>query len=287
MRRCGDVAGLALLLVVVAGCAGGTDLAGPVRYPNATPGAPVDIRASLTRPDGPGPFPAVVLLHGCHGVSRQLDRWAAWLAARGYAALIVDSFGSRNAPADCEPENPRDPPITARLDDAFGALRYLQSRPFIAKDRVAAMGFSQGGVYAMSVINGQSLERARARGVDLPVPGFAAAVAVYPGGCPSLTEQLVVRPLLVLAGGADDWTPAKACEEMVARMRARGADASIVVYPGAYHYFDVVDQPLAYLPRVGNDTKPGGRGATVSYQPEAAADSQRRVEEFLGRSLGR
>jgi dienelactone hydrolase len=123
--------------------------------------------------------------------------------------------------------------------------------------------------------------------VDLPVPGFAAAVAVYPGGCPSLRDQLVVRPLLVLAGGADDWTPAAGCEDMVTRMRARGADASIVVYPGAYHYFDVIDQPLAYLPRVGNDTKPGGRGATVSYQPEAAADTQRRVQEFLGRHLGR
>ena len=34
--------------------------------------------------------------------------------------------------------------------------------PFVRADRVAAIGWSQGGVYAMAVINGPSLERARA-----------------------------------------------------------------------------------------------------------------------------
>src|SRR3990172_4325638 len=70
-------------------------------------------------------------------------------------------------------------------------------------ERDRAGGFWRGGVYATSVINGPSLERARGRGVKLPEPGFAAAVGVYPGGCFSLVKQLVVRPLLVLIGEAD------------------------------------------------------------------------------------
>ena len=256
-----------------------------VTFLNATPAAPLPITGSLARPEGP--FPAVVLFHGCHGVSPQLHRWARWLTARGYVALVVDSFGPRNVPGDCAPEGPRDPPTTARLDDAFGPLRYLQAQPYVAADRIAALGFSQGGVYAMAVINGPSIERARRRGVDLPAVGFAASVAVYPGGCRSLRDELVVRPLLVLIGAADDWTPPGPCEEMVARMRARGAEASIVLYPGAYHYFDVEGQPLAYLAEVGTDGKPGGPGATVWYQAEAAADAQRRIESFLARHLGR
>jgi dienelactone hydrolase len=187
---------------------------------------------------------------------------------------------------DCR-EGPHEPPITARFDDAFGALRYLQSLPFVEADRVGAIGWSQGGVYAMAVINGPSLERARHRGVELPATGFAAAIGVYPGGCFSLVNERVIRPLLVLIGGADDWTPAETCEEMVNAMRSRGSDAAIVVYPGAYHYFDVEGQPRTVLDQVDNAAKPGGHGATVSYQAEAATDAYRQVEAFFARHLKR
>src|SRR5262249_4117464 len=198
--------------------------------------------------------------------------------------LVVDSFGPRGVKGDCQ-TGPDEPPLTARFDDAFGALRYLQSQPFVRGDRVAAIGWSQGGVYAMSVINGPSIERARKRGVDLPVVGFAAGIGVYPGGCTSLIPEQVIRPLLVLIGGADDWTPAAKCAEMVEAMKAKGADASIVVYPGAYHYFDVVGQRLEVLEQVENELKPGGHGATVSYQAAADAAAHRQVDAFLARYL--
>ncbi|MBP0444629.1 hypothetical protein J8J14_07520 [Roseomonas sp. SSH11] len=35
--------------------------------------------AELHLPDGPGPFPAVVLLHGCSGITPNMARWAARL----------------------------------------------------------------------------------------------------------------------------------------------------------------------------------------------------------------
>jgi len=255
-----------------------------VHFSNVTPGAPVSIAATLARPTGPGPFPAVVQLHGCAGIEAQSFRWARWLANRGYVALVLDSFGPRGIEGDCR-SGPDDPPLTARFDDAFGALRYLQSLGYVRPDRVAAIGWSQGGVYALAVINGPSLERARRRGVELPTPGFAASVGVYPGGCFSLVNEQVVRPLLVLIGQADDWTPPATCQEMVEAMRGRGADATIVTYPGAQHYFDVEGRRLEVLPDVENDNRPGGFGATVGYQAEAAADARRRIEDFLARHL--
>jgi dienelactone hydrolase len=273
------IAATVMAAMLFAGCAAHT-----VRFPNATPGAPAAIEATLIRPPGPGPFPAVVQLHGCAGVDAQSFRWARRLADRGYVALVVDSFGPRRLEGDCR-SGPDDPPITARLDDALGALRYLQSQPYVRADRVAAIGWSQGGVYAMAVVNGPSLERARRRGVSLPATGFAAGIGVYPGGCFSLVKEQVVRPLLVLIGEADDWTPAATCREMVEAMRSRGADATIVTYPGAYHYFDVEGQRLEVLAQVENDNRPGGSGATVSYQAEAAADARRRIEAFLARHL--
>jgi dienelactone hydrolase len=72
---------------------------------------------------------------------------------------------------------------------------------------------------------------------------------------------------------------------MVDAMRSRGSDASIVIYPGAYHYFDVEGQRLEVLAEVENESKPGGHGATVSYQPAAAATAYRQVEAFFARHL--
>jgi dienelactone hydrolase len=277
----------ALAGLLLAGLAGGCATAvreETASFPSAEVSATTGLVARVVRPAGAGPFPAVVQLHGCGGIEAQSLRWARWLAQRGYLALVVDSFGPRAWPADCR-SHPGEPPVSARFDDAVGALRYLRSRPDVIADRVAAIGWSQGGVYAMAVVNGPSLDRARARGAEVPSPGFAAAVALYPGGCKSLERERAIRPLLVLIGEADDWTPAVHCLRMVEAMRARGADAAIVTYPGAYHYFDVEGQRLEELAAVENDSRPGGHGATVAYQARAAADAYRQVEAFLGRHL--
>jgi len=75
---------------------------------------------------------------------------------------------------------------------------------------------------------------------------------------------------------------------MVANMRRRGADTTIVLYPRAVHYFDVVDQRQTYLPDVGNRNKPDECcGATVGFDAAAFVDAQRRVEDFFGYHLKR
>jgi dienelactone hydrolase len=150
---------------------------------------------------------------------------------------------------------------------------------------VASFGWSQGGLFAMSVINGPTLERARARGVALPRAGYAAAIAMYPGGCRDYAKELVIRPLLLLIGGADNWTPPQYCREMAAAMKARGADVTLVEYPGAYHYFDVVGQKKEVLKDIEQPFTPGTFGVTISYDPAAAADASRRLEDFLTRTL--
>jgi len=266
--------------VLLAGCAPG------LSFPNATAGKPLMVPAYESKPDGNGPFPAVVLMHGCHGVSRSNRDWAQWFRDHGYVALIVDSWAARGVKDGCVPGP--DIPSTERFDDAVGALRWLHGRAYVDPRRVGVMGWSNGGVFAMALINGPSLERARRRGVDIPAPGFAASVAMYPGGCYSLVNEQVVRPLLLLIGDADDWTDPRECARMVEAMRSRGADATIVLYPGAVHYFDVEGQPRVVLPEVENRNKPGGCcGATVGFDARANADAHRRVEAFFARHLGR
>ena len=154
-------------------------------FPNATPGRAGDVAAdaSTCGPSGPGPFPAVVL----HARLRTACRRArsagrAGSRDRGYVALVVDSFGAARHHGRLRARAPDDRRITARFDDAVGALRWLQAPPVRrARDRVGAIGWSNGGVFAMSVVNGPSLERARARGVTMPAPGFAAGGRRVPG----------------------------------------------------------------------------------------------------------
>jgi dienelactone hydrolase len=256
-----------------------------ISFESATPKDPDRVEGRLTRPDGAGPFPALVLLHGCHGVSPQVNAWARWLADRGYVAFVVDSFGPRKEPADCKADGKPDAPANERFDDAIGALKYLQAQPFVIPDRVASFGWSQGGVFAMAVINGPTLERARARGVVLPKVGYAAAVAMYPGGCRDYAKELVIRPLLLLIGGSDDWTPPQYCREMAANVKARGADVTLVEYKGAYHYFDVVGQQKEVLKDIEQPFNLGTFGVTVAYDADAAADAQGEVEIFLARVL--
>lgn len=268
-----------LAALILSGCAT------HVSFPNVSPTAPVSVPAMLYRPSGTGPFPAIVLLHGCEGITAAQRAWARWFQERGYVALVVDSWGPRGLTEICSKEAPEIDRFW-RFDDAMGALFYLQSLGYVEPARIGAIGWSHGGVYAMAVVNGPSLERAVKRGLTLPSPGFAAAVGIYPGGCFSLVEERVVKPLLVLIGEADDWTLAAECVQMVNAMRARGADASIVTYPGAYHHFDVEGQRLQVLPNVENRNRPGGCcGARVGYNPAAATDARRRVEEFFGRHL--
>src|SRR4051812_5905195 len=55
----------------------------------------------MARPAGSGPFPAVVLLHGCGGYHSSMMSWTDRLAAMGYVALSVDSFGPRGINVNC------------------------------------------------------------------------------------------------------------------------------------------------------------------------------------------
>jgi dienelactone hydrolase len=63
---------------------------------------PLQLTGYLRRPAGPGPFPAVVLLPGCAGPARSIDRrWGTRLAGWGDVALSVDSLGLRGLDNVC------------------------------------------------------------------------------------------------------------------------------------------------------------------------------------------
>lgn len=121
--------------VVVAGCASG------VSFPALTPG--VTLRSELYRPSGPGPFPAMVLMHSCSGLSTAERAWADWLKSEGYVALTVESLASRGFTNACQPTQPA-PGLLDIVRDAYAARNFLQSQPFVDRERIGVIGWSWG-----------------------------------------------------------------------------------------------------------------------------------------------
>jgi dienelactone hydrolase len=89
-------------------------------------------------------------------------------------------------------------------------------------------------------------------------------------------------PTLILIGSADDWTPAAACQQMVAGARGRSARVQIVVYPRAHHEFDRANSPIRLRTGLVNTVDPSGK-AHGGTDPAARNDAFKRVPQWLGR----
>ena len=222
-----------------------------------------EISGNLYRPERPGRLPALVVLHGCSGASSpEVQAYTAdWLTSLGYVALLVDSFGPRGINNECAGGT------TDRTMDALGALDYLASLPFVQSDRIAVVGYSQGGGTALFGVNVEAPQLASNN-------HFAAAVAYYPN-CASAD---VTASALVLIGELDDWTPASRCRSMMARRSPSMIDVRLVVYPGTYHSFNarrLAGKPSSYF------------GHHLEYNEAADLAARREVEAFLAAALGK
>lgn len=201
-----------------------------------------EINGYLLRPQGRGPFPAVVALHGCGGLwkrrsktltSRHAD-WGQRLQKAGYAVLFPDSFGSRGHKSLCKIRK-RPVKHAHRVGDIRGAADWLAAQPYIDENKIALLGWSNGGT---------SLLWSLAPDKAPETTEFRTAIGFYPG-CRLVAKKTRWRPRiapLLLMGAADDWTPSLPCKTLTERWGAR-----LVLYKGAYHGFDAPNSKLRVL----------------------------------------
>jgi dienelactone hydrolase len=286
---------LVLSFVFLGSCIGTTSgLSIPITAPN---GALEQLPATVSKPDGPGPFPAVVIMHDCSGLgptsSGAPGRWAQKLVEQGYVVLLPDSFTTRGHTGGvCIDPSPSRTEVSPsrRVRDAYAGLAYLQTLLYVDSRRVGLMGGSHGGtttLAAMVAPEGNTDPLARDRRA-----GFVAAVALYPDCGRRLGSWRAnasgvyrpVAPVLILIGEKDDWTPAAPCRKLTDAAQEAGYPVTIKVYPRAHHSFDS-DKPVRYVVARVNANAPGGRGATTGGDPQAWADSIREVVAFFGQHL--
>ena len=199
----------------------GTEALGLQWVKVAVPGVGVML-AAVARPEGVGPFPALLILHGSHGFARQYVQLAQSIARGGVLGVAACWFtGDRGAgarfitPIECSEA----PPIADALSPAalravnalVQAVRHL---PDVRPDRVALFGHSRGGGASLNyVLAGATAVRA----VVLNSTGYPTELA---GRVPGINV-----PILMLHGTKD--SPADGGSALSSVQMARDFEAAL------------------------------------------------------------
>jgi dienelactone hydrolase len=218
-------------------------------------GPQLTLTGRFARPEGQGPFPAIVQLHTCAGSVPDLDgAWVGRFVRWGFAVLRIDSFGPRGIRSVCDGRV--DVPAFNRAGDAYAAKTWLSRRSDVDPDRIILAGWSHGGTAVLTALGSSPSDF----GADGSKP-FLAGIAFYPD---CVAPNRVQAPMLILIGEADTWTPAYRCRAMPKDEKIR-----IEYYPDATHGFDI---PRANLVMEGH---------RIRHDPKAEALAVEAVHAFL------
>ncbi|MCD4674742.1 MAG: dienelactone hydrolase family protein [Desulfobacula sp.] len=223
------------------------------------------LNGKLYKPEGDGPFPAVILLHRCAGIESYDYSWASKIKSWGYVAFIVDSFGPRWISNACGSK--KSIGYKERATDAYSAKLYLSGLSFVNSEKIAVIGWSMGGNGVLQAID-PVMEELLPPEYKSP---FKAAISFYPY-CFNRLDNLSA-PLLILAGGKDDWTPVDACQIRMPKTKTKH-EVRLKIYQDAHHCFDCLGK-----------NKINRKGYTVRYNSTATKDSIIQVEKFLAKYL--
>ena len=269
-----------ILLIVLA--MGGSASAAPAPKQVDIPLSSGILHAQLYKPEGKGPFPTVIALHGCGGLGGRGDPvqpryrdWAEQLLKSGKAVLLPDSYGSRELGPQCRSREPHMLARRERVADIMASRQWLLRQSWVEHARISLIGWANGGSALLWAVRPQLWLRNSE-------PDFRSAIAFYPDCRLSAGLGWSTRvPTLLLIGAKDDVSSLSACRQMVDGARGRSALARMVVYPGAYHDFDRANVPPHAIAGPADAASPE-RGH-IGTDAHARADSQKRVADWLAR----
>ena len=223
--------------------------AGKVSYIPAKPA----IKGYIALPPGEGPFPALVVIHEWWGLNDNIKQEADRFAKNGYAAMAVDLYeGTVTSSPDEARAAMRNVVPESALANLEAAVAYLQSHPFVSKDRIGCIGWCFGGA--------QSLNLA------IHNPNLAAAV-IYYGRLKTDPEILktIACPILGQFGELDRGIPVARVREFEKGLKKADVSHEIHIYDKAGHAF----------------ANPTG----TRYNAAAAKKAWTRTEKFLEKNL--
>lgn len=227
-----------------------------------------EVEAYIARPTGPGPHPAVVVIHHMPGFDRATKEMTRRFAAGGYVAICPNLY-YREAPGAA----PDDAAATARaaggvpddrlVGDVGAAAEYVRALPG-SNGKVGVIGHCSGGRQAFLAA------------CSLPLDAAVDCYGAFVVGSPPQTFPLRITPLLPIADqlacpllglfGAEDKYPSPdEVDELERELISLGKTIEFHTYPDAGHAFFSTDRP--------------------NYRVAAANDGWQRIFDFFGRHL--
>ena len=225
-----------------------------------------EIATTILRPDGSGPYGAVVLNHGvsasererAHESSELLISAASVFARRGYVVVMPlrRGFGATGGAMAEDPGSCANPDYVkaerAAADDVMTAYSYARGLPYVDGSRMVLAGQSAGGMVSLFTAGTRSpqglvavLSFAAGRGGDPETsPGVPCAVEPIAKVLDTLGKQTRV-PVLFSYAENDLFFGPRITRLWFDRYAAGGADAEYVLQPafgsdGHYLFTDMV-----------------------------------------------
>jgi acetyl esterase/lipase len=239
-------------------------------------GGEVDLKLDLARPEGDGPFPAIVFIHGGGWLGGNRAGYATQIeeaARRGYVAVTITyrlmQFDNAKKETATATQN-----FPAQIHDAKAAVRWLRANAEkykIDPDRIGVTGGSAGGHLSLLVgltdpdskLEGESGNPEQSSRVQAVVNVFGPTEMVtcyehssvawifrlFLGGTPteaaanySLSSPVTFvskddPPVLTLHGDKDELVPVQQAELLDEKLKAAGAKHTLMVFKGQGHGF--------------------------------------------------
>jgi carboxymethylenebutenolidase len=214
------------------------------------------IHAYVARPDGPGPYPGVVIVNHAPGWDEFTRETARRFADHGFLTIapnLYERYG-HGTPDDVAAAVRGDGGVAdaSVIADAEAAMKWVKSQP-ISNGKVGIIGMCSGGRHAVLVASS--------------VPGFDAVGDLWGGGVVAAPDQLnekrPVAPIdltpnlnapIVGIFGNDDMGPSPAqVNQHEEALKQYGKTYMFQRYDGAGHGIFYYHNPMAYRPQAAMD----------------------------------
>jgi len=233
--------------------------------------------ADLLIPEGEGPFPVAIQLHGCGGKGEFQLGWAKVARDAGWAVIVVDSYAFRNISR-----------LQAyatvctglhlwgreRAGDLFAMMQWARGQSWADPNRIAVAGWSHGGWTALDAMSlkpgAEAASATRLNGLaEEPLAGLSGAFLVYPYVGPgSIARTRGVRidvPMKALVGTSDVIVGSQGLARTLEKMPTPKTPVDVTILQGATHAFDEKD----------------AKDLRVRYDPELTAQAHGMYRDWL------
>ena len=239
------------------------DPPGVVTWSEDVTRGPLRVHLEWMQPPGSGPFPTVIVHPEGGGVAADMKGVTRDLAQHGCLAVAVDYWRLLDGKFQ------RSTFAWREESDPVAALEVVRAQPLVDRGRIAALGFSQGGIY--SLLMAAQAPDVRTVVAYYPVTdfrlwfdtprsdlGFRVAFRVIEWyfrresgatsdaqfeemlrlASPMTYVETIRAPVLLIHGADDTSASVEESKRLERALRARGRVVELIIVPGAGHVFN-------------------------------------------------